>query len=929
MFASINSIQDIGNFSNQGYVRLAPVTLIYALNGHGKSTLADIFRSLCLNDPKIIINRKRISSRITTPFADLTFIGPGNEKKKINFDKGWNINILPFETEIFDSRFVEENVFTGLTSQRSNKINLTSFILGSENVKLGKKIEALRKQKKDLVKKRTETVTRLKKHIGNIDIKDFIQLPKPEQKEATEKILYKLWEEKERLVVMADKAGNIKHLDEPFMLSLPDEATGIIKETAALLNQDFDAVNQEAMSKLELHMEKNLKNRDGEENTWIGKGLSYIQISETGRTGDTCPFCGQSLDNAKDLLKTCQSFFGKAYRDYTANISRLNNSLLENTIKKLDDLRNDLHQNLNRLNRFKEYSGPAYTARLETADLLTTGILKSANPLKQRLSEIQAQLTGYIEEKLKIPFEPVKADNLNTQDISLMSDEIIRLAGEYNQTLKQLSELISELKQKADNPNLPEQTNKIRMKLLKHETELSRCEFDAEVREIRESEKMIDEITAEINSKQQELEKMHYYFTNKFFSYVGDINNYINPGSGFQVKSLLDSRGYQPVCFFQVSLREKLVGEKSFPFVLSDGDRRTLAFSIFFGNLKSKKQSNRLSNTMVILDDPVVALDEHRISSAVPFIRSLMNMCRQVIVMSHSREFLQKLHEPLRDQNNVSVLSIQKDRHQSVLKEIKDFHSCEGPHTHDIRVQSLSPAKQPKAVKKYDTNQQGSRLHKQIVCLAASRKYSGYCVAGKELSKNWAGKWVRPVSARETGELQINDIIFENRKLPKLLDIITLSLTKHNPHFHQTENYETDETRSWIKKGELSASNLSKLCDNADVLWINGYNSRNGLNDRIPREMAENDLSSSLLLIRPDNVFISVRQESYDKRIRAGFDFKNIKYCLSVTDPVFESKYLKKEPGEYPLATGDLYFCVSIGEPFEGYCYKLVAGIIG
>jgi hypothetical protein len=32
--------------------------------------------------------------------------------------------------------------------------------------------------------------------------------------------------------------------------------------------------------------------------------------------------------------------------------------------------------------------------------------------------------------------------------------------------------------------------------------------------------------------------------------------------------------------------------------------------------------------------------------------------------------------------------------------------------------------------------------------------------------------------------------------------------------------------------------------------------------------------------------------------------------------------------GEYPLAGGGLYFTISIGEPYEGFCYKLVAGII-
>jgi len=35
-----------------------------------------------------------------------------------------------------------------------------------------------------------------------------------------------------------------------------------------------------------------------------------------------------------------------------------------------------------------------------------------------------------------------------------------------------------------------------------------------------------------------------------------------------------------------------------------------------------------------------------------------------------------------------------------------------------------------------------------------------------------------------------------------------------------------------------------------------------------------------------------------------------------------------KERGAYPLAAKDLYLTVSLGEPFNGYCYKLVAAVM-
>jgi len=47
----------------------------------------------------------------------------------------------------------------------------------------------------------------------------------------------------------------------------------------------------------------------------------------------------------------------------------------------------------------------------------------------------------------------------------------------------------------------------------------------------------------------------------------------------------------------------------------------------------------------------------------------------------------------------------------------------------------------------------GSTWTRTIVCLAASRKYSGYCVAGREMAGGTCGEWVRPVSRSEFAEL--------------------------------------------------------------------------------------------------------------------------------------------------------------------------------
>jgi len=85
-----------------------------------------------------------------------------------------------------------------------------------------------------------------------------------------------------------------------------------------------------------------------------------------------------------------------------------------------------------------------------------------------------------------------------------------------------------------------------------------------------------------------------------------------------------------------------------------------------------------------------------------------------------------------------------------------------------------------------------------------------------------------------------------------------------------------------------------------------------------------------LLLINPNEFKIVVKKEpGAKKRIRAEFVHNGANYSLIVTDPSVEKKYGGKEEGEYRFDKGDIYLCISIGEPFGGYCYKLVAGVIG
>ena len=62
------------------------------------------------------------------------------------------------------------------------------------------------------------------------------------------------------------------------------------------------------------------------------------------------------------------------------------------------------------------------------------------------------------------------------------------------------------------------------------------------------------------------------------------------------------------------------------------------------------------------------------------------------------------------------------------------------------------------------------------------------------------------------------------------------------------------------------------------------------------------------------------------RRVQGRFNWGGRAYWLWVTDPVIEKSYLRGDDGQYEL--GPHFLTISIGEPHNGQCYKLIAGVI-
>ncbi|NUP87096.1 MAG: hypothetical protein HUU30_15270 [Burkholderiaceae bacterium] len=214
-------------------------------------------------------------------------------------------------------------------------------------------------------------------------------------------------------------------------------------------------------------------------------------------------------------------------------------------------------------------------------------------------------------------------------------------------------------------------------------------------------------------------------------------------------------------------------------------------------------------------------------------------------------------------------------------------------------------------------------MHQPIVILASSRKNGGICLAGKRLGM---GEWVRPVSVQPGQAWSVRSLHLLAGCVPQVGERFVLPLGHGVPDAYQRENCSVRFTR-WQAAGRMSARELEGLADQPATLWLNGWQSVHGWNDRIPEHVAAQRCDSSLLLIRPETLRFRLDQGGGKLALRAVFDYRGQRYDLKVTDDRVCGLWIER------LADGhdgraDALLCVSLGQAFYDYCYKLVASVI-
>ena len=161
MLQKIIAIKNVGRFRRcgaQGDVTLRRLTLIFAENGRGKTTLCAILRSLFTNTPALVIGRTTLGSG-EQPEVQLLF-DTGN----INFRQGAWSAAFP-NIAVFDGIYVSENVFAGDVVDTEHRRNLYRVIIGAQGVTLAARVNDLDAQIRTKNNDIRESRAKLQQHV--------------------------------------------------------------------------------------------------------------------------------------------------------------------------------------------------------------------------------------------------------------------------------------------------------------------------------------------------------------------------------------------------------------------------------------------------------------------------------------------------------------------------------------------------------------------------------------------------------------------------------------------------------------------------------------------------------------------------------------------------------------------------------------------
>lgn len=640
MINRLQLIRNLGQFdsvSTAASIPLTRLTLVYSENGRGKTTLAAVLRSLATGDAMPIAERRRLAAQ-HPPHVVLDC--SGGPPPAIFENNMWN-RTLP-NLVVFDDVFIDQNVHSGLAVHVHHRQNLHELILGTQAVALNERVQQL--------------VTRIEEHNrelraresaipaadrGPFSVEAFCALPA--RADIDQAIT-----EAERSLAAARDQDAVRQTPSFDLLQLPEFDLAAID---AVLQRDLPAIDAATLARLQAHFAA--LGQGGE--AWVSDGIRRIRGGGTD-TQASCPFCAQDL-GASPVLKHYRAYFGDAYATLKRSVADAVNATerahggevpaaLERAVRVIIERRQFW-------TRFCEVPEVAID---------TAAIVRDWRAAREALVAHLAAKQAALLERMEVSDQ--------TRALVATYDRHRQTIAGVNEQLRQANQAIGVAKERAATANaaaLAQDLARLKATKARHEPQTAAaCDSYLQEQAAKQAtEQQRDQAKAALEQHRAQV----------FPGYQTAIDLYLARfNAGFRLDSVTyaNTRG-GPTCTYNVLINntpvpvggaEPAPGSPSFRNTLSAGDRNTLALAFFFASLD---QDPNLANKVVVIDDPISSMDEHRALTTVQEIRRLAERAGQVIVLSHNKPFMCRLWEGA-DSGVRSAIQVVRDVAGSTLR---------------------------------------------------------------------------------------------------------------------------------------------------------------------------------------------------------------------------------------------------------------------
>jgi len=629
MLKKILKIENLGKFTSfknpPGDVEFRQTTLIYGENGQGKTTLADVLRSLTTNDP-FPIQGRRIES--TKPVVEIRM-----ETETVRYSNSIWSNTVP-NIEIFDSTFVNDNLYSGHVVAHDHLKNLYHFVLGQSGVQLVEKMEKLDttiKQKNDEIKNKALEIEAAVKWEGKVP--EFISLQPINDID----VLIKKAKDDMNALEEAEKINKRAILEKLKWEEFPES------QLREILRRRLEDLSTSAEGSVKAHIASCM---DSNGENWLQNGMGYI-------SENNCPFCGQDISTST-LLSAYQGFFSRAYASLKEEISQIQEGIQEYFLQtKMLGWQKTFEKNQGLIELWKDNISDLRKSRTQFDDLLADWGKTSAALLSIIEKKKSALLDEIDESELTSTIEQVKQIQSKIEN--------------YNQWVDNCLERIEKFKSDLAAGDLRESKKNLTR------LEATKSRYQVKV------QSLCDEYTSLIAEKESlETEKVaakgsldDFTKDTLFPAQIKAINSYLDKfGADFALAKFGTSlKGGKPSAAYGLKINNTAIpldadpGEPSFKSSLSDGDRNALAFAFFMVRMDNDPD---LAQKIVVIDDPITSLDLNRRTCTAQEIIRLCGRAKQVVILSHDEHFLRMIWDKT---HSTKALCVRRKGNGSVIEE--------------------------------------------------------------------------------------------------------------------------------------------------------------------------------------------------------------------------------------------------------------------